>query len=127
MRRHVFPQPPSPTTTNFLEYEGVCEKVVMAVSSETPVEEKVLMVPLLPLVLCCRVGFLLGDLEMLKRERLSPATGFRRDALKELSKAGSAIFDTRRIDVGYNALAGQYASIGCWNVECSSDTCVERM
>lgn len=57
------PQPPSPTTTNFLEYEGGW---VMFVASETRSVELaavVLIVPSLFLVLCCLTGLRLGETE----------------------------------------------------------------
>ena len=55
MRRHVFPQPPSPTTTSFLEYAGGW---VMLVAAERALVEVliVLTVPLLVRVLSRRLG-----------------------------------------------------------------------
>lgn len=52
MSRQVFPHPPSPTTTNFFEYDGGW--VMLVASDNRPVEEWlmfVLTVPLLVLVL----------------------------------------------------------------------------
>jgi hypothetical protein len=65
MSRQVLPQPPSPTTTNFLEKAGGAETLalVAAVASEKSAVSEVmfvLIVPLLVLVLWFRVGFLLG-------------------------------------------------------------------
>ena len=59
MRRQVFPHPPSPTTTNFLENLGgtVMSVAVENLLVEVPVVWLVLTVPLLIRVLWVRSGF----------------------------------------------------------------------
>ena len=67
---------------------------MIAVSSETPVEEAVLIVPLLPLTLCCRSGLRLGDRVILLRRRLDPGTDFRREMLYLDSSQGCVAIDS---------------------------------